>query len=77
MTSTTPSDPSSSFYRLYSGDGSHPSLDGSYLAGCVILGAISGLDPRSLSWVPDGLDPARAEALRAVAQRALEAERAL
>ncbi|MDP6869296.1 MAG: hypothetical protein QGI21_00790 [Candidatus Poseidoniaceae archaeon] len=45
-------DPTSSgnlFYDLYSSDGSHPSLAGSYLAACVLYATITGNNPVGLS----------------------------
>ncbi len=45
------------FGRLYDGDGSHPSLIGSYLIACVSYAALTGHDPVGLS-APQGLDPA-------------------
>ena len=56
------------FSRLYTGDGSHPSELGSYLAGCVIFAAVTGYDPTDL-WAPADVAPADAEALAKVARR--------
>ena len=42
-------DSGNTFYDLYSGDGSHPSLSGSYLAASVIYATITGNDPVGLS----------------------------
>jgi hypothetical protein len=60
----------SDFLALYADDGSHPSARGTYLAACVILGAISGVDPRTL---PDalGLDASVCAALRDTAASTL------
>ena len=38
----TPTAPGNSFYDLYTNDGSHPSLSGSYLAACVLFSSITG-----------------------------------
>ena len=45
----TPTDSGNTFYDLYTGDGSHPSLSGSYLAATVIYATITGNDPVGLS----------------------------
>lgn len=45
----TPTNSGNLFYDLYSGDGSHPSLAGSYLAALVIFSTISGDTPVGLS----------------------------
>ncbi|MBT4069764.1 MAG: hypothetical protein HOE79_00805, partial [Euryarchaeota archaeon] len=45
----TPTNSGNTFYNLYSGDGSHPSLSGSYLAAVVIYATITGDDPVGLS----------------------------
>jgi hypothetical protein len=60
----------SEFLALYVADGSHPSARGTYLAACVILGAITGVDPRTL---PDalGLDASVCAALRDTAAATL------
>jgi hypothetical protein len=44
-----PLDPDSLFYRLYTNDGSHPSLLGAYLSACVFYGSITGESPIGLS----------------------------
>ena len=51
----TPTDQGTLFYNLYSGDGSHPSTRGTYLAACVMHSTISG---ESSIGLPDpfGLD---------------------
>jgi hypothetical protein len=61
----------SAFDALYEGDGSHPSARGAYLAGAILLGAVTGVDPRGLPDAPD-LDPVDARALREVAAEVLE-----
>jgi len=45
----TPTNSGNTFYNLYTGDGSHPSLSGSYLAAAVIYATITGNDPVGLS----------------------------
>ena len=45
----TPTNSGNLFYDLYSGDGSHPSLAGSYLAACVLYATITGDDPVGLT----------------------------
>ena len=50
-----PADSNSSFVALYTSDGSHPSLAGSYLAACTLAASISGVNP--VGWtVPAGLN---------------------
>jgi len=58
---------------LWGSDGSHPTLAGSYMAACVLYGAISGHDPRESSYVPFPLDPRLAERIRAIAAASLSA----
>lgn len=60
---------------LYSRDGSHPSLHGSYLAAVTLSAVVSGRDPRSFSYAPHPLSRADAGALRELAARALRAPR--
>lgn len=73
-----PSDHSSFFYRLYNQDGSHPSNLGTYLAGCVLYGSLTGESPIGLpkalgihTWEAEKLQRAAAEAiaLQAAADR--------
>ena len=45
----TPTNSGNTFYDLYTGDGSHPSLSGSYLAAVVLYATITGNDPVGLS----------------------------
>ena len=45
----TPEDSGNLFYDLYTGDGSHPSLSGSYLASCVLYATITGNSPVGLT----------------------------
>ena len=41
--------PTSTFYGLYSADGSHPSTSGSYLSACVLFAALTGDSPVGLT----------------------------
>jgi len=45
----TPTNSGNTFYNLYTGDGSHPSLSGSYLAAVVLYATITGNNPVGLS----------------------------
>ena len=42
---TDPTTSGNTFYDLYSSDGSHPSLSGSYLAACVLYATMTGSSP--------------------------------
>jgi hypothetical protein len=53
--------------ELYVSDGSHPSLAGSYLAGCVLFGKIVDQPCSTSSYVPDGLTPEQVGQLQLVA----------
>ncbi|KIG18942.1 BNR repeat domain protein [Enhygromyxa salina] len=53
--------------QLYVGDGSHPSLAGSYLAGCVMFGKISNLPCTSTDYAPEQLPPDEVEWLQLLA----------
>ena len=44
-----PLSPTSTFYGLYSADGSHPSTSGSYLSACVLFAALTGDSPVGLT----------------------------
>lgn len=44
-----PLSPTSTFYGLYSTDGSHPSTSGSYLTACVLFAALTGDSPVGLT----------------------------
>ena len=57
----------SPFDALYSSDGRHPALQGSYLAGCVLYATLTGRDPRRLSWAPGGIPETRRALLQAAA----------
>jgi len=56
---------------LWGSDGSHPSLAGSYMAACILYGAISGRDPSTTKYVPNGLKDADARLVREVALETL------
>lgn len=60
---------------LYRADGAHPGIGGSYLAACVIFGAISGRDPRAISYRPATLSENEVQQLRNLAAFVLQAER--
>jgi hypothetical protein len=60
---------------LWGSDGSHPSVAGSYMAACVLYGAITGLDPSTTRYVPNSMKPEDAEVVRGVAARSLAAAR--
>jgi hypothetical protein len=62
------SDPSLS---LWGADGSHPTLAGSYMAACVLYGAITGRDPQEADWAPYPIDAKQAQSIRAVASSTL------
>ena len=48
-TGGNPQSPTSTFYGLYSTDGSHPSTSGSYLAACVLFSSLTGDSPVGLT----------------------------
>jgi hypothetical protein len=52
---------------LWGSDGSHPTLAGSYMAACVLYGAITGADPRHTTYLPAGLTASDAAILRSIA----------
>jgi hypothetical protein len=62
---------SSPFSNLYSGDGSHPSLQGSYLTACVIYAAYTGLSVAELEWAPEGIGAERRDYLQGKADQAV------
>ncbi len=66
-----PLDSETLFYRLYSGDGSHPSQLGSYLMGMVVYASLTGRDPAGLLWVPDGTSVEDRTALQSATRRAV------
>lgn len=59
-----PMSDSSLFWQLYSGDGSHPSLQGSYLTACVIFASLTSQTPVGIEWAPEGIDAATRAALQ-------------
>ena len=63
-----PSEPGNAFYRLYSGDGSHPSATGTQLAAYVFYASLTGRTPIGLS-APDGIEAADALMLQEAADR--------
>ncbi len=54
--------------RLYTDDGSHPSLHGTYLTACVIARALTGADPQAAGWRPEGISRREARILRRAAE---------
>ena len=65
----------SHFWNLYDPDGSHPTIQGSYLAALVIYATATGKDPRNLTYKPGNLDENDAMRLRNVAFATLEDEK--
>ena len=59
------------FVALYQADGSHPSLQGSYLAACILAGTITGSEPERFAADPR-LGQDESARLRGVCGRALE-----
>jgi hypothetical protein len=66
-----PQDPGALFSRLYSGDDSHPSVLGSYLAGLVFYAAFTQQSPVGLSWAPDTVTEHDRDILQSVAARVM------
>ncbi|CAB9522143.1 expressed unknown protein [Seminavis robusta] len=67
-----PTKEGSLFHSLYIRDGSHPSLAGSYLCLCTILGTLVEMDvQKDLEWVPPNLDPDIAEQIREAVSRTI------
>jgi MYXO-CTERM domain-containing protein len=62
-----PLESSALFSRLYTGDGSHPSVLGSYLASLVFYGAFTGQSPEGLLWAPDAITEHDRDAVQAAA----------
>ena len=60
----------SDFDRLYSPDGSHPSIEGAYLIAVVIEASIAGEDPVALADAPD-VDPTICAHHRDIASRVM------
>lgn len=69
-----PASEGSEFHNLYSPDGSHASIQGAFLAACVLYGTISGRNPMELTFVPGGLTIAEAEFLQKAASSTLSAQ---
>lgn len=57
--------------RVIGVDASHPTRLGSYLAACTLAAVIADVDPRTIDYVPYGLDARVAAVLRDVAARAI------
>lgn len=55
------------FSRLYSGDGSHPSVLGSYLASLVFYASFTGQSPMGLEWAPEAVTEHDRDAVQAAA----------
>ena len=64
-----PLNPTSLFHSLYSGDGSHPSLQGTYLSAAVLYATLTGRDPTLLQGKPEALSAPDRDALLALAKR--------
>lgn len=54
---------------LYSEDGSHPAVPGSFLAACVFYEVLTGLNVVNTSWTPDSMSEEDAATLRSVAHQ--------
>jgi hypothetical protein len=65
----TPTASNAVFHGLYTDDGSHPSLEGSYLTAATIAAAYTGQPVADLRYVPDGISAEQARYLRTVADR--------
>lgn len=65
-TGVDPSVGSTSFSNLYSSDGSHPSIDGTYLAACVFHSILTGNSTINLDY-PNQISPSRALELQQAA----------
>ena|GEM_PF-609430 len=59
------------FSRLYLGDGSHPSVLGTYLAAASFLAVLTGETPIGLNWAQDGVGEGEKLALQEAAARLL------
>jgi uncharacterized protein DUF4886 len=57
--------------ELYRSDDSHPTPAGSFLAACVLYGALTGEDPRASRYVPFGGNAGEAEQIKELAARVL------
>jgi hypothetical protein len=61
---------------MYVSDREHPSIFGTYLATCVIYGAIYGKDPSGLNYLPAGITSEQAAFLQKVAWQTIQDYRA-
>jgi len=61
----------SKFANLYEEDGSHPSVQGSYLAASVLVGILTGKDPRQFDWPYPVFDLETQKYLREVAHQTI------
>ena len=66
-----PLDESGLFWNLYTGDGSHPALLGTYLTACTIYASLTGERLEALEWAPDGIDAAARDILQGAANFAV------
>jgi hypothetical protein len=57
---------------LWGSDGSHPTVAGSYMAACVLYGALTGADPRASAYAPSELSSSEATQIREVAAESLQ-----
>jgi hypothetical protein len=62
---------------LWGSDGSHPTVAGSYMAACVLYGALTGADPRASAYVPAELSEHDAALIRGIAAQSLSEGRSL
>ena len=63
-----PTESGTDFFNLYQEDTIHPSVQGSYLAACVIYATITGRDPSRLRYRPMVMQKEQADKLQAAAQ---------
>jgi hypothetical protein len=64
-----PLNPDSLFHKLYSGDGSHPSIHGSFLSAAVLYATLTGRNPEGLSSKPGALSTEDRDELLSLARR--------
>jgi hypothetical protein len=67
-----PLESGSDFVSLYANDGSHPSVQGSYLAACVLYTTMTERDCRLVGYTPSQLTEETAIRLRDVAYKAVQ-----
>ena len=60
------------FTKLYNGDGSHPSNVGAYLSACVLVGSMTGEDPREWAWKPNSMSEEERDSMQEFAWRAIQ-----